>query len=394
MTTGTVSDTVIFDTDTHLTEPPDLWTARLPAKWGDQIMQVRTHPDTGREHWTVNGQWLGQAWGSCQYEWNKFPIGPATRDECHPAAVDQTERVKLMDHIGVKTAVLYPNVAGLNQSLFSAMADVEVALAHIQAWNDYQLEYCAGAPGRFLPMLVVPFWHLDASVAEIERLTGRGFGGIVMTGAPQIHGEPFIGDPHWNRLWEATLAAGLTVSFHIGNGDLKASTNRDQWAIDLPGASLTRAATFPFLDNGKQVTDLVMSGVLARYPDLKFASVESGLGWIPFVLECMDYHYKRSTQGTGNLPWGDLLPSDLFRRQVYVNFWFEELQPWHIEAIGEDNILFETDFPHPTCLGPAETEHAIEVGLGAWPDAIREKILWRNAAALYGLDPVTGSSAG
>lgn len=116
--------------------------------------------------------------------------------------------------------------------------------------------------------------------------------------------------------------------------------------------TLARLTTSFFLESGIGVADLLMSGVLARFPRLRFVSVESAIGWIPFLLESLDFHFKKYE------PWverpefaaNDLLPSDYFRRQVFANFWYEKLQPWHVEAIGTDNLLFETDYPHQTCL--------------------------------------------
>ncbi len=382
-----VLGTPIIDTDSHLIEPPDLWTSRLPAAWGDQIMTVRWNEERQTEFWTVNNQWLSPAWMAVQFGYNKYPEGPARYENCYPGSVEQAGRVKVMDESGVISQVLYPNVAGLNAALFEEMSDQRIAEAHICAYNDYQVDYAAAYPGRFIPMLIVPFWRIEGAVEEIERMTGKGFGGVVMTGAPQLHRLPYIGDPHWDRLWSACLAAGFSVSFHIANGDMRGVLREESPHLDLPGATLARTATWPFLDNGKQITDLLLSGVLVRFPELKFASVESGIGWVPFVLESLDYHYKRATHDIDQLPWGDLLPSDLFRRQVYVNYWFERLQPWHLEAVGEDNIMFETDFPHPTCLGPADVGEVLEFGgLSEVTTEQRDKILWKNAARLYGID--------
>ena len=135
------------------------------------------------------------------------------------------------------------------------------------------------------------------------------------------------------------------------------------------------------LDNGKYIFDLMMSGILVRFPTLDFVSVESGCGWVPFVLEGADYHFKKAKAELPSHPWGDLLPSDLFRRQVYVCTWFEHLSPELVEAIGEDNILIETDFPHRTCLEERDVEHTVNVNLGDLSDVAREKDLWRERGA-------------
>ena len=111
-----------------------------------------------------------------------------------------------------------------------------------------------------------------------------------------------------------------------------------------------RTSTVLFMANGLQMTDLLLSGVLPRFPELKFISVESGIGWVPFCLESCDYHFLAADIRKAR-PEFEMMPSDYFRRQVYACYWFEKIAPRKlIEDIGEDNILFETDFPHPTCL--------------------------------------------
>jgi predicted TIM-barrel fold metal-dependent hydrolase len=238
-------------------------------------------------------------------------------------------------------------------------------------------------------MCVVPYWDVARSVAEVERVAGRGYGGIVMTGVPHEHGQPYLGDHHWDPLWTVCTEAGLSVSFHSANGDLSDHLTPERIALDGSGVTYARATTAAFLDNGHQVTDLLLCGVLARFPDLRFVSVESGLGWVPFVLEACDYHFEKGQVWKERPEFGDLRPSDLFRRQVYVNYWFERLEPWHVEQIGAERILFETDFPHSTCLYGAEVDAAIDNGLRDLPADVQERILWRNAAELYGVGAET-----
>src|SRR5258706_14947551 len=102
-----------------------------------------------------------------------------------------------------------------------------------------------------------------------------------------------------------------------------------------------------FLENAKAVADLLLSGILPRFPTLQFVSVESGMGWVPFVLEALDTRFKKNGVRKSNPEYGDMLPSDYFHRQVSVNFWFEELTPFHLQRVGLDRLLWETDFPHP-----------------------------------------------
>ena len=152
------------------------------------------------------------------------------------------------------------------------------------------------------------------------------------------------------------------------------------------GATIAHATVALFLENGRQLLDLLLSGVLPRFPRLHVVSVESGIGFIPFILEGADYTfgYCRIRE---EKPEFALLPSQYFRRQVYGCYFFEELAPRHqIEQIGADNILFETDYPHPACLF-GNVREKIEAGLAGQPLSVRRKLLWENAAALYRIDP-------
>jgi uncharacterized protein len=378
---------VIVDTDTHFTEPADLWTSRLPSKWRDQTMHVEWNDLLGAEVWQIGDKVVAKAWQGAMWGWDEpFPSAPRRREDAHPATYDLTARVKAMDRSGVRVAVLYPNIAGLFMDPFVDYPDRAVSLAHVQTYNDFLLDWVQPARERFVPMAVVPYWDLDAAVKEVERVAATGaYGGVVTTGAPQKHGQPYLGDHHWDPLWSACQEAGLSVSFHAANGDMSEHIAIERLMIDGPAVTTARASTAAFLDNGQQVTDLLPCGVLPRFPELQFVSVESGLGWIPFVLESCDYHFKKSRVDKEKPEFGDLLPSDLFRRQLYVNFWFERLEPWHVDAVGADRILFETDFPHPTCLYGEEVDAAVGAGLEKLPAHVQEQILWRNAAQLYRL---------
>ena len=127
------------------------------------------------------------------------------------------------------------------------------------------------------------------------------------------------------------------------------STGPERIAANGLAATFAYAAVEMFLKNGLQCSDLIMSGVLPRFPELQFVSVESGIGWVPFVLEAADHSYLDNRGRDGN-EW-ELLPSEYFARQVYATYWFETVAPTRL--LGEipvDRILFETDYPHPTCL--------------------------------------------
>ena len=376
----------IIDTDTHVIEAPDLWTARLPESWGDRRLHIEWDPGRNMEMWCIGDRRVKPAWSGAAYgrRTDGFEDPPATRDHAHPATWDVTERVKLMDRWGIELAVLYPNVAGFTFDPFVDYPDPEVSAAHVSAYNDWLLEWVRFAPGRFIPMMAVTYWDMPRAVAEVERLAGARFGGIVTTGAPHQHDLPPLRHQHWDPLWDACQNAGLTVSFHVANGDISLEMQPDRVALEGDDIKEARVSTALYLENAKQATDLLLSGVLARFPELRFAIVESGMGWVPFVLENVDQRFKRNRVYRQHPEFGDLLPSDLFRRQVFVNFWFEELCDFHLERVGVENLLFETDFPHNTGIYNEHFEDTLQVAFRSQPDEIRRRILWDNPARLYG----------
>ena len=217
-----------------------------------------------------------------------------------------------------------------------------------------------------------------------------------MTGIPDLHGEPELSDPHWDPMWAAAEATGLPVSFHAGGGGMKLLSMENGKVVKPAGREgefkkrgrgtmQTLGTTTECVRNGITVADLLMSGILARFPKLNFCSVETGAGWVPFVLESLDKHTIKYRVQREH-PEMTELPSFYFRRQVYTNCWFEHLTDYHMEVIGADNILFETDFPHPTCLIGDEINEAIEIVTGALSKEDQEKILWKNATKLFKLD--------
>jgi predicted TIM-barrel fold metal-dependent hydrolase len=378
--------TMIIDTDSHVIEPVDLWTSRLPKSWGDRVMHVKWNEQAGADMWYIGDQPIFRAWAGAMWGWDQpFPSSPATLAEAQPAAYDVGERVKAMDAGGLGMAVLYPGIAGTFVDPF-VKDPGDTSLAHVKAYNDFVLDWAREGKGRFVPLAVVPYWDVPAAVEEIQRAVSTGHHGFVMTGAPHLHDQPYLADRHWDLLWSACQETGLPVSFHVANGDLSSQLAPARIAVDGAAVTYARTTQASFLDNGQQLNDLLMGGLLARFPDLKFIIVESGIGWIPFLLESSDYHFKKARVDREHPEFGDLLPSDLFHRQVWANYWFERLEPWHVDAVGEDHILFETDFPHPTCLYGQEVSDAINSGLTLQPERVQQKILWQNAASLFKLD--------
>ena len=372
----------IIDVDTHVTEAPDLWTSRVPARMRDAVPRIQIDK-RGRNMWYIGDQPVAKLGMSATAGVGDMKKPPNGYDEMHPGAYDADARLAYMDEIGIWAMVMYPNVGGFGNQAFLKLGDLELMLTCVQAYNDWQTEWASADPRRLLPITSTPFWDVDAAAAEVRRCAAMGHRGILFTGEPQSLGQPVLGDPHWNPLWEVAVEYDLPISFHIGSGNLESGISQEKMKTYGRMAAFTEVAVEFFMRNGTHLSDLLLCGVLARYPDIKFVSVESGIGWIPFVLEALDYQFigNRVAEERPDL---DMLPSEYFARNVYGCYWFEQIAPRRlIDKVGEDNILFETDFPHPTSLFGEEVHKRIRAGLNECEESVKRKILWENARRLY-----------
>ena len=231
----------------------------------------------------------------------------------------------------------------------------------------------------------MPWWNIDDCVKEIERSSDLGLRGIVMCSDPDSIGMPDLGDDAWAPFWEICNDRGVPVNFHIGASETSFNMfGRASWPSMGMSRRLALGSASLFMENARVLSNVIYSGVLERFPKVKIVSVESGIGWIPFMLESIDYEWSET--GSQSEQPLRMKPSDYFRRQMYGCFWFERTGPKHlVEQIGEDNLLFETDFPHPTCLYPGVYDHLVDV-TADWSETTRRKILQDNAAALYRID--------
>jgi predicted TIM-barrel fold metal-dependent hydrolase len=308
-------------------------------------------------------------------------------DDVHPAAWDPKERLRLMDSLGIDAQVLYPNSIGIGgQHLRKSIDDPKILQLCVQLYNDAMAEVQEESSNRLLPMPIMPAWDIRECVREAQRCAAMGYRGINMTADPQDSGSPDLGHTAWDPLWEVCADLNLPVHFHIGASDsAMAYFGTTYWPSQddyvkpaIGGASL-------FQNNSRVLLNSAYSGMFDRHPNLKMVSVESGIGWVPFMLEAMDYELEE------NAPeWFhklQKLPSEYFRDNWYATFWFEkgrgDLQHL-IDTVGEDNIMFETDFPHPTSLHPDPLEMVREKIASLRPETQR-KVMSGNADKLYRL---------
>jgi predicted TIM-barrel fold metal-dependent hydrolase len=380
-----MADLCVIDADTHLTEPHDLWTSRAPSAMRDRlprVVDVDGHPT-----WVVDGVRINRAGANGVINAQGVKVRGTsffgwTIDQVHPGAYSVADRLSMMDDTGVWAQVVYPNAFGLGSQQFLKVADEALRLLTVTIFNDAMAEMTEVSNGRLFGMAALPFWDISAALAEAERIADLGLRGINLASSPHEHGLPDLGTAHWDPLWELCTELGLPVNFHIGAAD-----SAMDWFGAVSWPSLGRnqklglGSAMLYLNNAAVFGNLIYSGVLERHPKLQVVSVESGVGWIPFFLQALDY--QLGEMSPRSLEHLSMTPTEYFRRQVHACFWFETSGiDRAIEAIGHRHLMFETDFPHPTCSFPDGLEIAAKA-LAHVDDDVRRDIMGANAARLY-----------
>jgi predicted TIM-barrel fold metal-dependent hydrolase len=372
----------LISSDSHGQLGKDAYTSRMSKrKWGDRIphiVEVKEEKfDYPVERWIVNGEIQKGNVCNCPTAMQSRSY-PQRWEEVPPEVYDPASRLKALDRDRVDAEVLFPNGPG-GTFLFG---DQEFELACVQAYNDALAEY-RQCSERFIPLAVLPYLSpIETMVAEVERAVAAGHSGINMLADPSVavNGSSDLSDPLWAPLWDACQQLGVGIHLHASAG-LAGKLSLPQWKGYTRRQSHTVSTLRNFCTATQMIPFLIFSGVLERFPRLNWVFAETGLGWVSSVLEACDSEWERRHL------WTDGLlnrPSELFRRQMYVDFWFETVGIQVRDFIGVDNILWESDFPHITSTYP-NSWSAVEHSLAGVPQADREKVLFRNAARLYRL---------
>jgi predicted TIM-barrel fold metal-dependent hydrolase len=381
----------VVDADTHIVESGDLWTSRVPAALRDRVPHVEPNAE-GAPTWVMEGTELSWAYRGtviardgtkaetvhAYSEWSGL-------DDIHRGAYEVAPRLEVMDAAGIWAQVVFPNNVGLGgQGVAKASSDRALLNTCVEVYNDWGAELMEQSGGRLLPMAIMPAWDVGDCVREARRAHGLGFRGVNITADPSDQGAPDLADRVWDPLWATCEELELPVHFHIGNSETAMSFfEKYAWGSHNEGLQLAIAGTMLFLGNARSVVNIICSGMLERHPGLQIVSVESGAGWIPFVLEALTY--EMAENAPGDFERMSLTPLEYFQRQVYATTWFERADLASIvRKLGEDRILFETDFPHPTCLYPDPLANAA-ANLAELTPTAQEKILSGNARRLYKL---------
>jgi predicted TIM-barrel fold metal-dependent hydrolase len=391
---STIDDVRVIDADTHVIEPYDLWTSRVSVKkWGEQVPHVRWDSELQEEAWYFGDRRICAAAAEAMAGWPEYaPDRPRRLEDVEPATWDAGKRLSLMDDYGIYAQILYPNVSGFGAGRYLGLKTPELSLECVRAYNDYLTDWSGASPERYVPISALPLWDVDEAIRELERCAAMGHKGILMSSQLEQWGLPHISDRQWDPVWSAAQECGLPVNFHVASGDAVAEMATLPLAPENGKHANWASINLPFIiGNARAISHLICSGICHRFPELNFVSVESGVGWIPFALGNIEWSWKNSGVAKEH-PEYDLLPSEYFARQIYACFWYEtDTVKSAIEFLGPDNLLYETDFPHPTSMSPGPASIAmkprdfIESNFGDLPQATFNKLFHDNAAKIYGL---------
>lgn len=371
------ADVQIISVDDHVIEHPNVWTDRLPAKYKEIGPRIVRQPD-GNDAWVYDGEVAGNfALNAVAGKDPKdYGLDPRRYDDMLPGCHSIHDRVKDMDLEGVWAQLCFPNMGGFAGSTFAKRSkDWELARLCIQAYNDFILdEWCAAYPGRQIPLMMVPYWNVEQSVAEIERTAAKGAKSITFPELPDRIGLPSWHTDHWDPVLAAAAAHDLPISLHFGSGGLP------QASPEANSTNITVGISLYGLNSMSATAELLLSPVFHKHPNLKVALSEGGIGWLPYMLERIDYVWERHRWY--NDVNKEVRPSELFKDHVYGCFISDNAGVFARHLIGVENIMFESDYPHSDSQWP-HTRKVLEEVMADVPDHEVRLMVEDNARRLY-----------
>ena len=372
--------TRIFDTDHHVTPPPDMWTSRMPKKYQDIAPRVVDLPDGGQA-WSFDGGAIMHLFG-LENVGGREPTELSWKthyDELPKSYYEPQARLEAMDRDGIDVALLFPSVAGQAAAIY----DDETFSAHIQAYNDGIWDWAQeGDAKRMLPAAHLPNRGVEMTMQELDRVVKKGFVHFQYTGSPSSSPLPVAGD---DPFWAMVQETGIVVSMHGGSSAGRPKPKAPAKATPAPPVhdqEMIAAMRSSGLGAQTALGVMILSGVLERFPKLKVSLIETSTGWLPQFLNQLDAVYTQHRWlGEQKL---SRLPSE-YAKQVLIGVDREMQGIKHRHQVGVDNITFGTDYPHIGSFWP-HTRFYIDLLFDGVPEDEREKILWSNAATMYGVN--------
>ena len=366
--------------------PKDLWTGRLPVKLRER--GPRVIENDGGAFWTWEDQlfsphgYYTAAQGSGAM-WAIERGGVMREGELRPTTPEL--RLADMDRDGADASVMYGPTDPM------AIRDPELRRRCYHAYNDWLSEFCAAEPHRLIGVAQLSMEDPDAARDELERLARQG--GLRHVNILASRANPPVYDPAWEPFWSLAEEVNIPIGFHLAV--LVKKTRLDEANRNAANLVIATAARYaqepPGIQLLEPITGLIFAGVLDRHPRLKVVMAEAGLAWIPSMIQGLDIWYQRTRDGrrlTGDAPVAlpKLLPSEYFRRQIWISFVDD---PLGVNMVGNvldaGKVMFGSDYPHPASTWPYSQRTIAEQMQHLSPE-IRQKITRDNARALFAAD--------
>jgi len=353
----------VVDADGHVIEPPGLWQEYVP----------KTHRSRApRPSFDENGLFCYAA-GDVLLLRTASRLGQRPDGRHAPVRAggwDATARLADMDAEGIESAFLFPSLS----FFFPELQDPVLHAVLCRAYNDWLADYCRTAPSRLFGIALLPLEDVSASIAELERATSElGFRGAFFR--PNPYAGRAIQHPAYEPFWACVESLGVPVTVHEGVSERLPTLGRERSENPV----LHHLFSHPF-EQMAACAGLVLGGVLDRHPALRFAFLESGCGWVPYWLERMDGHFETWRH---HLPACKRRPSEAFAAQCFVSMEPDErTAPSVLARLGDDGLLFASDYPHTDHLFPGVVKQTLEALAPAREASVR-KVLGENARRLY-----------
>jgi predicted TIM-barrel fold metal-dependent hydrolase len=379
----------LISVDDHVLEPPHVWVDRVPSKDRERAPHME-YDANGLDYWVYDGKrypssGLSAVAGKSKEEFSPEPL---PYSQMRPGCYDPKARIEDMDRAGILASLCFPTVTRFCGQLFMEASDREFGFVCLRAYNDWMIEeWCASAPGRYIPLILIPMWDPTLAAKEMERCAAKGATAFAFSENPAPLGLPTIHDKdrYWDPVMSTAAELEMIVCMHVGS-----SSQVPQIAPDAPFmANLTWGAT---RTSGTMLSWL-FSGMFQRFPKLKIALSEGEIGWIPYFLERAEqvldkqrYWVQRGVKfadhATTDVDLDNLDIRALFRGHVFGCFIDDAHGIASIDEIGEDNIMCETDYPHSDSTWP-DSIQVVKNQIGHLDPEIQYKILRGNAERVY-----------
>ena len=373
-----MNDLILVSVDDHLVEPPELFEGRLAARDAEAGPRFITRPN-GTNAWVFEGVErsniaLNSVAGRRREE---YGAEPTRIEDLRRGTYDVHARIEDMNANGQLAGLNFGSFCGGAGATFFGAKDKDLALAVIQAYNDWHIEdWCGAYLGRFIPLAILPLWDPALAAAEIRRVKAKGCNAIAFPPNPSKAGFGSLQDAGWDPVWRACDELGVSVNMHITDASMAVPSMDSPVDVFITNMPVTLYST---------ASDLTFSPILRTYPNIRFALSEGGSGWIPHFMERADYVYSHHRAWT-HQDFGDRKPSELFHEHVYNCFIIDQTGVDLRHKIGVDRMTWECDYPHSDSTWP-ESPETLWAQVKDIPEADIERIAWRNACELFAFDP-------